>query len=217
MSRGSSSIRAIILSSSREPRSMPILRNEGLFHEKMSAGERPPMRARSSASEKGSWKKSLSSISRPACESAALALRQELHLFHQYSRASSGATSASLVRMRPECPDRVAQQEKLSRPSAAIHDGHGGLQMRPARGQHRQVASPLDGSRQLPLMLGADTRLPPRLYLGLVGNVPDQHVHVLVVDVGDVVGAEAAYLAPGVIPAPATASARPTPGRTSGA
>jgi hypothetical protein len=46
----------------------------------------------------GSWKKSRSSTSRPACKSAALALRHPLHLFHQYSRANSGATGASRSR-----------------------------------------------------------------------------------------------------------------------
>ena len=70
---------------------------------------------------------------------------------------------------------------------------------------------------KLPLMLGADTRLPPGLDPRLVGYVPDQHVHVLVVDVGDVVGAEAANLAPGVVAPPAAAPARPAPGRTTGA
>ncbi len=98
---------------------------------------------------------------------------------------------------------------KLAGPSAAIHDGHGGLQLRAARRQHRQVASPFYGTCKLPLVLGADTRLPPGLDPRLVGDVPDQHVHVLVVDVGDVVGTEAADLAPGVVAASAAAPARP--------
>jgi len=55
----------------------------GLRLENISWGERSPRRNRSSSSEKGSEKKSLSSNLSPICKSAALTWRQELHLFHQ--------------------------------------------------------------------------------------------------------------------------------------
>ena len=155
-------------------------------------------------------------------EIAFLDLKADLQ--ERRSRLAAGASPLPPVDPRElRCHERLADENaagvpspgrqpgELAGPSAAVHDGHGGLQMRAARGQHRQVARPLDGPRELPLVLGADARLPPRLDLGLIGDIPDEHVHVLVVDVGDVVGAKAAHLAPGVVAAPA-APARPAAG-----
>ena len=67
----------------------------GLFHEKMSADRRPFTRPQTSASERGSLKKSLSSIATPLRERNALVFRQVDHLPHQY-RVTLSATHASL-------------------------------------------------------------------------------------------------------------------------
>ena len=224
---------------------MPSLRNEGLFHEKMSAGERSPnegpqLRLGEGVLEEVALLNLYASLQErrsrlaagasplPPVQPCKLRSHERLYLCQLALRIGRELTNhphlnpLPLRERRPtpglkrlagcgqDCPLTCWLDGKLAGPSATVHDGHGGLQVRAADGQHRQVASPFYGTCKLPLMLGADTRLPPGLDPRLVGDVPDQHVHVLVVDVGDVVGTEAADLALGVVAASAAAPARPT-------
>src|SRR5579885_121966 len=63
-------------------------------------------------------------------------------------------------------------------------------------GQQRQVAGPLDGHRQAALVLGARTRLAPRLNLAALRQVASQPVRVLVIDDLHLLYTEGAHLAP---------------------
>src|SRR6266571_2416723 len=90
-------------------------------------------------------------------------------------------------------------------------------------GQECYVAGPLDGHGQLALVLRAGPEHPPGEHLAALGDERGQELHVLVVDVVDLVRAELADLAPAeevalalvLRPAPARAAARgprpPTP------
>src|SRR6476660_3465277 len=80
-------------------------------------------------------------------------------------------------------------------------DGGGGLR-RPrsapasvrGEGQERDVARPLDGQGELALVLGAGAEHPARQDLAPLGHEPGEELHVLVVDVVDLVRAELADL-----------------------
>jgi len=74
--------------------------------------------------------------------------------------------------------------------------------------QQCQVAGTLDGHRELALMLGAGSCLPPRANLSPVGQVVAQYVDLLVIDMFDLLFAEATGLASPAVP-PATATAAP--------
>src|SRR5438445_3030257 len=63
-------------------------------------------------------------------------------------------------------------------------------------GQERDVARPLDGERELALVLGAGAEHPPGQDLAPLGHEPREQLHVLVVDVVDLVRAELADLPP---------------------
>ena len=89
-------------------------------------------------------------------------------------------------------------------------------------GEHGQVARPLYGEGERSLVLRADAGLAAGLYLRLVGEVTPYGGEVLVVDVLDLVDAEAADLSAGVVPgAPPPSSSGgglppPPPGRPEG-
>ena len=83
MSLGSWSMSRIRSSSVRDPASKPRALKLGLFQEKTSDAGRAPRIPRSSASVKGSLKKSRSSSSAPPCERNSLALRQLDQRAHQ--------------------------------------------------------------------------------------------------------------------------------------
>ena len=63
-----------------------------------------------------------------------------------------------------------------------------------AHGHHSQMPRPLDGRSQPTLVFGAYSRLAPRFDLGLVRQVPRQHIDLFVVNILDVVHAEGANL-----------------------
>jgi hypothetical protein len=62
-------------------------------------------------------------------------------------------------------------------------------------GQKRDVTSPLQRDRQLPLVAGAGAGLPARFDLGSLGQIPTEAVDLLVVDLDRFVSAERADLA----------------------
>src|SRR3989304_6242389 len=79
-------------------------------------------------------------------------------------------------------------------------------------GQQGDVARPLDGHLQLPLVRSADARNPPRQDLAPVAHeLPDRHV--LVVNVVDLLHAELADAAPAEKAAAARAAPRAPPAR----
>ena len=61
------------------------------------------------------------------------------------------------------------------------------------KGHQRQMPRSLDGYPQDPLVPGADSGPAARLDFGPVGDVPAQLLHVLIIDVLDVVHAKGAY------------------------
>lgn len=71
-----------------------------------------------------------------------------------------------------------------------------------AEGDHRQMASSLDGGGQTTLVLGADACLAPGLDLVSVRQEPPEGFDFLIVDVLHVVYAEPAHLASGEVPWP---------------
>ena len=85
-----------------------------------------------------------------------------------------------------------------------------GCQVVAAHGHHCQVPRPLDGRRQASLMLGAYAGLAPGLDLGLVRQVPRQHVDVFVVNILGVVHAEGAYLPSRIVTRSAAAKSAAT-------
>lgn len=77
-------------------------------------------------------------------------------------------------------------------------------------GNQSKVPGALDGGGHRALVLGADAGLAARFYLPPVGHVPAKAVGILVINVFDMVDAEAAYLSAAVIARPPSAeSARP--------
>ena len=77
----------------------------------------------------------------------------------------------------------------------------------------RKVPRPLDCGGHRALVLGADARLAAGLYLPPVGHVPAKAVSILVINVLDMVHAEAANLSAAVVARSASAeSARPSAG-----
>ena len=102
--------------------------------------------------------------------------------------------------------------------SESVQPGEAGLVADPRatnveRGKWHQgqVASPMNRDAQYPLVFCADSSPPPRLDLSPVGNVAPVLVHVLVVDVFNVVNAESANLAAGSV---AASGPSPAAGRT---
>lgn len=73
------------------------------------------------------------------------------------------------------------------------------------------MAGALDRRRELALVLGAGPGLPPRPDLAAVGQKPSQHVHLLEIDVGNLLLTEIARLAAPAEPA----TAAPPVGTTS--
>src|SRR5579884_1034756 len=67
-------------------------------------------------------------------------------------------------------------------------------------GEEGDVSGPPEGHRQGPLVLGAGPGLPPGLDLGPLRQIPPEAVHLLVVDVGGVLGAKGTDLPPAPIP-----------------
>lgn len=72
-----------------------------------------------------------------------------------------------------------------------------------------------DGGGELPLMAGTRPCLPPGINFGPVRDVTPEPIRIFVVDHGDPLYAERAYLSPRDIASPAPRSARTTP-RTTG-
>lgn len=67
-----------------------------------------------------------------------------------------------------------------------------------------QVACPLDGLRQAPLVLGAGASSPPRKDASTLVYVPLKRRKILIVDARDLIGAERTDLAPAPVLSPAT-------------
>src|SRR5262245_27661397 len=125
-------------------------------------------------------------------------------------RTSSGSdTSGSSAATENKSTQRRADQRTdlgsgrsvaLERGSCAPADAATASSPAPALlrrvGQQGDGARALDGQRQLALVLGAGAEHAPRQQLSALGDEGDQHLHVLVVDVVDLVGAEPAHLAP---------------------
>lgn len=80
----------------------------------------------------------------------------------------------------------------------------------------RKVPGPLDRGGHRALVLGADASLAAGFYLPPVGHVPAKTIYILVVNVINLVHAEAANLSAAVVARPASAeSARPSTGSAS--
>jgi hypothetical protein len=78
-----------------------------------------------------------------------------------------------------------------------------------SEGQQRDVPGPLNRNRQQALMLGTGARLPSRLDLPPVGNVPAEPPDILIVDRADLIHAEIADLTARIVPsAPTKAASR---------
>ena len=104
--------------------------------------------------------------------------------------------------------------ERRSLPELAPHSSNGGNV-----GHERNqcdVAGPLNRKSQSSLMLGTDPGTEPGFYLRSIGNEPAYPVHVLVVDVFDVVDAEGAYLPSGSISATGASATGPPAGPSAG-